>query len=104
LCERKKETEEQKRRKVEKKPNGARRWGGQTVQTPRFPFLGLQPLRFLDSLYIAIIPLKWLIKDVSMAHLVVPGPRYMLLCKNPPQAPQTAPSASANLLNYGKSV
>lgn len=36
-----------KERRAEKsrKTTDARRWGRQTMQTPRFPFLGLQPSR-----------------------------------------------------------
>jgi hypothetical protein len=69
-----------------------------------FRFWDLQPSRSFDSFSIAPNYLKWLIEDVSMAHLVAPDLQSLHPSKNPQQALQTAPSASGNPPNYGKSV
>jgi hypothetical protein len=91
----------------EKSPKSQTALGGgayKQCKLPRFPFLGLRPLRSVDSFSIAPNHLKWLIEDVSMGHLVAQDLQSLHRSKNPQQASQTAPSASANPPNYGKSV
>jgi hypothetical protein len=99
----KKENRRAKSKKSQEKPNGARRWGLQTMQTLKISVSGTSTMS-LDSSNLGPAYLKWLIEDVSMVRLLAQGLQSLHLSKNQRQVSQSAPCASANPPNYGKSV